>query len=126
MALTIISKAQAIEHLRIDLSSTADDAWLDFAIPGVSAAVVAWLGSEDAASMQVQDSAGEWIVVTDTAGDPIPHPVAVMATLVELAQQYRFRDGSEAAAVPPHWGHGFTLGMGATALLTPLRGSRIA
>lgn len=116
----LVTLDEARAHLRID--HDADDAWLTTWIAAVSQAVLAWLKDD----WRAYESSGN----TDSAGDPIPledsnglvvRPIVRAAVLVELAQQYRFRDGSGAAAVPTHWGHGFTLGAGATSLLTPLR-----
>lgn len=129
-ALVDIHDARA--HLRVD--SYADDLWIELMIQAVSGAVLAWLKEPWRAYEPALDSNGD--ALTDSNGDEIPAlnevgemtPKAMVkaAVLVELGQQYRFRDGSGAAAVPQHWGHGYTLGIGATSLLSPLRKSTVA
>lgn len=124
-ALVDIHEARA--HLRVD--SYADDLWLELMIQAVSAAVLAWLKDSwrayepalDSAGQPMVDSNGDQIPAIDGTGAMTPKAVVKAAVLVELAQQYRFRDGSGAAAAPQHWGHGYVLGMGATSLLNALR-----
>lgn len=74
------------------------------------------------------DSAGQ--IVIDSSGDPIPTEVVrwsvKAAVLVELASQYRYREGEGDNAVPSHAGHGYALCRAATDLLTPLRKSTVA
>ena len=127
----LVTIEQARLHLRTD--SDADDAWLATMIPAVSGAVLSWLKQDWRAYVAATDAAGD--VILDSNGDPIPFedsgglvvkPVVTAAVLVELGQQYRFRDGSDAAAVPSHWGHGYVLGAGATSLLSALRKSTVA
>ena len=64
--------------------------------------------------------------ILEDSNGPVVKPVVKAAVLVELAQQYRFRDGSGAAAVPAHWGHGHVVGAGATSLLAALRKATVA
>lgn len=127
----LVTIEQARTHLRTD--SDADDAWLELMITVVSAAVFSWLKDEWRAYVPATDAEGN--VIVDSNGDPIPFedsngytvkPLVAGAVLVELAQQYRFRDGSDAAAVPSHWGHGYILGAGATSLLSGSRKSTLA
>ena len=127
--LVTIEQAQA--HLRTD--TAADDYWLEMMIPAISGAVFSWLKADWRAYVPATDAAGD--VILDSNGDPIPFedsngltvkPVVMAAVLVELGQQFRFRDGSDAAAVPSHWGHGYVLGAGATSLLSGLRKSTVA
>lgn len=121
----MVTLAEAKAHIRVD--SDADDFWFAMMIPAISQSVLKWLKDEWRAyelSGDV-DSHGTPIPLEDSHG-PIVKPMVKAAVLVELAQQYRFRDGSDAAAVPAHWGHGYTLGAGATSLLTPLRKSTVA
>ena len=117
---------EARSHIRTD--SDADDAWFAVWIPAISQAVMSWLKDDWRAYEPSLDSEGN--VIEDSNGDPIPaedsngpivKPMVRAAVLIELAQQYRFRDGSGAAAVPSHWGHGYVLGAGATSLLTSVR-----
>lgn len=128
----LVTAAQAREQIRIDTG--ADDAWLTIWIPAISEAVLTWLKEEwrlyvsalDSNGRPILDSAGDPYPALDSNGDPIVRPIVQAAVLVELAQQYRFRDGSEAQAVPSHWGHGYVLGAGATSLLSALRKSTVA
>lgn len=120
------------DHLRID--NDADNSWLMMAITSVSHAIVSWLKEpwrvyeleRDHNGLIMRDSNGDPIIVLDDNGDPVVSPVVRMAALVEIAQQYRFRDGSGAAAVPAHAGHGYVLGIGSTSLLSGLRKSTAA
>lgn len=127
----LVTLEQARTHLRTD--TDADDAWLEMMIPAISGAVFSWLKEDWRAYVPATDANGE--VIVDSNGDPIPFedsngftvkPLVMAAVLVELGQQYRFRDGSDAAAVPSHWGHGYVLGAGATSLLSGTRKSTVA
>lgn len=127
----LVTLEQARLHLRTD--TDADDAWLAMMIPAISGAVLSWLKEDWRAYVLLTDAGGA--IILDSNGDPIPledsngftvKPVVSAAVLVELGQQYRFRDGSEAASVPSHWGHGYVLGAGATSLLSALRKSTVA
>jgi len=122
----LVTIEQARAHLRTD--SDADDEWLATWITAISGAVFTWLKDDWRAYVPATDAAGD--VIVDSNGDDIPFedsngytvkPVVIAATLVELAQQYRFRDGSDAGSVPSHWGHGYVLGAGATSLLSGTR-----
>lgn len=127
----LVTLQEAKDHLLVD--TAAGDNWLLMAIEGVSGAVLSWLKKdwrayvllEDSNGKVIMDSAGDPIVVEDSSG-PIVKPVVKMATLVEIAVQYRFRDGDGTPAVPSHWGHGYVLSAGPTALLTALRKSTLA
>ena len=103
----IITPADAREHLRLD---TDYDAWLDLAIPTVESAIVHWCGAES----RLYDSEGAL------------HPSVRMAALVELAYQYRFREGAENLKMIDWYRTGYTLSTGATALLQPHRCPRIS
>lgn len=120
----LVTIEEARNHLRID--GSYDDSWLETWIPGVSQAVLMWLKDESRAYQPEIDSNGDEVV--DSNGDPVltVRPLVRSAVLVELASQYRFREGEGVAQVPSHWGHGYTLSVGATALLTPLRKSTVA
>jgi len=121
MNLVTIDEARA--HLRID--GDIDDAWLSSAIPAISQAVLLWLKDEARAYQPEIDSNGD--VAVDSNDEPVlmVRPIVRMATLVELATLYRYREGEGNTGVPQHWGHGYTLSVGATALLTPLRKSTV-
>lgn len=121
----LVTIDEARGHLRTD--NDADDAWLAVWIPAISQAVLTWLKDEWRAYELLKidgvvqvDSSDEPIILEDSSG-PIVKPVVMAACLVELAQQYRFRDGSGASEVSPHAGHGYVLGRGATSLLNGLR-----
>ena len=119
-------------HLRVD--SDADDLWIDLFAEAISDAVLSWLKEDWRAYVPALDSNGD--IITDSNGDHIPaldangemtvKPQVKAAVLVELGQQYRFRDGSGAATVQSHWGHGYVLGQGATALLVSVRKATLA
>jgi hypothetical protein len=122
MEFVTIEEARA--HLQID--TAAYDQWLNMWIPAISQAVSSWLKDYWRAyePSGILDSNGDPIPAEDSSG-PIVKPMVKSAVLVELAQQRRFTDGSGAAAVPSHWGHGYVLGAGATSLLVALRKSTI-
>ena len=115
----LVSLTEAKNQIRID--GTADDAWLTAAIAGVTSAIVSWLKSEARCYQTEIDDFGERVVSTDAAGNPVVDPVVKLAALNELAAQYRDREGSIATRAPDSWGHGYVLGVGATALLNGLR-----
>lgn len=135
--LELVTIDDARQQLRLDEGDSgggADDAWLALAIPGVSEAVRTWLKDDWRLYLPERDSAGA--VITDTDGDPIPaedsngnpitHPTVRLAVLLELASQFRFREGEGDNVVPPDAGHGYTLSKGATALLAGLRKPTVA
>ena len=118
----------------IDSNGGADDAWLVLAIPGVSEAVRSWLKDDWRLYLPERDTAGA--IITDTDGDPIPaedsngnlitHPTVRLAVLLELASQFRYREGEGENVVPADAGHGYTLSKGATAILAGLRKPTVA
>src|SRR5690554_1847270 len=129
----LITREQAYEHLRLDYDSggSADDAWLDVFIPAVSEAVRRWLKEDwrlyewetDSDGNIVRDSDGNPVPLLDSDGEPVVKPVVRAACLLELASQYRFREGEgKDNAVPAHegYGHGLT-SKAAVALLTTIR-----
>ena len=131
----LVTLDEARDQLMVD--STAVNPWLTLWIEIVSDAVLAWLKDEwraydlvtdsngepvtDSNGEPVTDSNGDPIVFLDSNGEPIVKPRVKGAVLVELASQFRFRDGDGVKNVPDAWGHGHVLSMGATALLVPLR-----
>lgn len=119
--MNLVTLQEAEAHLRLD--NDAETSWLSVFIPVVSGAVAAWL--KDSSRLYVpsglEDSQGNPIPAEDSEGTKFVDPVVKGAVLIELAQQFRFRDGSGAAAVPSHWGHGYVLGAGATSMLSGLR-----
>lgn len=127
-----VTPADAREQLRID--SDADDRWLVIWIPAVSASVAAWLKQEwrlyvlqrDAAGELIRDAAGVPVPVLDAGDEPVLHPAVIAATLLELASQYRYREGEGDNTVPADAGHGYVLSRAATAQLAPLRRTTVA
>ncbi len=128
----LVTIEEARAHLRIDdvdSDGSPDDLWLSIFMPAISEAVANWLKDEWRLYVAEVDSGG---VVVDSSGDPVPalplaaRPVVKAATLIELERQYRFRGGESEADVQSHEGHGYTLGKGATALLSSLRKSTVA
>lgn len=127
-----VTAADAREHLRIDTG--ADDRWLAIWIPAVSASVAAWLKQEWRLYVLLRDSNGD--LVRDSAGIPLPaedsngalilHPSVIAATLLELASQYRYREGEGDNVVPADAGYGYVLSRAATAQLAPLRRTTVA
>lgn len=120
---------EAKHHIRID--GDDDDAWLGVMIAAVSEAILLWLKEEWRSFVLLTDSNGDVVVdsdgvpeiETDLSGNPTVRPVVKAAALIELAQQYRYRDGKDAGAVE---GNGYILGAGATSLLNGLRRSTLA
>ena len=131
---TIDDARQQLRLDEIDSNGGADDAWLALAIPGVSESVRSWLKDDWRLYLPERDTAGE--VITDTDGDPIPaedsngnpitHPTVRLAVLLELASQFRYREGEGENVVPADAGHGYTLSKGATAILAGLRKPTVA
>ncbi|WQI19761.1 hypothetical protein U2S91_16660 [Stenotrophomonas maltophilia] len=127
-----VTPADAREQMRID--SDADDRWLAIWIPAVSESVAAWLKQEwrlyvlqrDSDGELVRDSAGRPVPAEDSNGEPILQPAVIAATLLELASQYRFREGEGDNVVPADAGHGYVLSKAATAQLAPLRRATVA
>lgn len=129
--MALVTLQEAKDHLLVDTS--AGDSWLNMAIEGVSDAVLRWLKKDWRAYQLLEDSNGDVVtysdgepIVLEDSNGPLVKPVVKMAALVELAVQYRFRDGDGAPAVPSNWGHGHVLSAGATSLLAALRKSTIA
>lgn len=127
----LVSKAEARAQLRLDEVDSAggpDDTWLTIWIPAVSEAVASWLKDSWRLYSPLVDSSGD--VIEDSSGDPVPsedvRPQVKGAVLIELASQYRYREGEGENVVPSHEGHGYTLSKAATAILSPLRKSTIA
>ena len=127
-----VTQADAREQMRID--SDADDRWLAIWIPAVSASIAAWLKQDwrlyllqrDAVGEVVVDASGTPVPVEGDDGEPVVHPAVVAATLLELASQYRYREGEGDNVVPADAGHGYVLSKAATAQLVPLRRSTVA
>lgn len=128
--LELVSVEEAVEQIRGDI--TVDSSWLGVFIPAVSEAVRSWLKDDwrlyqpelDSNGDVVEDSSGEPIPLEDSNG-PVVSPLVRAAVLVEIASQYRFREGEGENAVESHQGHGYVLSKTATALLSGLRKSTV-
>lgn len=129
--LSLVTIAEAREHLRLDYGDTGgpDDPWLEIMIPAISQAVALWLKEEWRLYVPERDTDGAIVVGED--GNPVPaedangkivQPVVRAAVLIELDSQYQFRSGEgRDNAVPSDAGYGYVLNKASTALLTPLR-----
>lgn len=123
----LVTRDEVKSHLMMD--NDAADGWIDMMILAISDAVLSWLKDQwrayevlrDAEGELVLDSNSDPILLTDSNGDLMVRQVVKAATLVEIASQFRFRDGDGAAAVPSHAGHGYVLSAGPTSLLSGLR-----
>lgn len=126
MALELVTVDEALAQIRGD--EEADSDWLTLWIPIVSGAIQTWLKDEWRLYVPAEDSDGE--VMRDSDGDPVPaevdgepvvQPAVRGAVLVELASQFRFREGEGDNRVDQQEGHGYVLSKTATALLAGLR-----
>ena len=132
--LELVSFEDAKHQLRIDNDDDSHDEWLALFIPAVSEAVASWLKDRWRLYLPSRDSDGEVVLdsddipvpAEDSNGDPIVHPIVRAAVLIELASQFRFREGEGDNRVEAHEGHGYTLSKTATALLSGLRKSTVA
>lgn len=133
MALELVTMDQARAQLRMDADVGAEDLWLQDAIQDVSDAVAAWLKdswrlyviarTEDGSP--VLDSNDDPVAEVDDNDLPLVRPAVRRAVLLEVASQYRFREGEGDNVVPADAGHGYVLSKGATAMLQPLRRSTV-
>ena len=132
----LVTIQEAREHLRLDADSAggADDAWLMIFIPAISQAVALWLKDSWRLYVQEVDSGGP---VVDSAGDPVPaeplvvKPVVKAAVLLEIASNYRFREGEGVDNFTPTGDlysgrYGYILNKTSTALLHGLRRPTVA
>lgn len=131
----LVSLAEARAQLRLDEPDSdggPDDLWLAVFIPAISEAVLAWLKDDWRAYVPELDSNGD--ILLDTDGDPIPAVdtdgnftpkwSVKAAVLIELASQFRFREGEgEGTATGDLYSgrYGYTLNKTSTALLQALR-----
>lgn len=135
--LELVTVEDASHQLRLDEPGSdggPDDPWLEIAIPAISEAVRLWLKQDWRMYLPARDSGGA--VIVDSDGNPVPaedsngpivHPTVRLAVLVELASQFRFREGEGTDnVVTPDAGYGYVLNKASTALLTPLRRPTVA
>lgn len=133
----LMTREDAYHHLRLDTEgegttlSSPDDSWLDIFIPAVSEAVSSWLKDEWRLYMPELDSSGD--VIVDSSGDPVPklplevRPKVKAAALIELAAQYRYREGEgKDNQVTADAGYGYILNKTSTSLLAGIRKSTVA
>lgn len=99
----LVTKEEARTQLMLD--DSADDAWLEIAIDAVTHAIEMW------ASNVFDDN-------------DHPNKIAKQAALVELAYQYRYREGNT-EDVQDWILHGYPLSPGAVMLLQPLHKPRV-
>lgn len=140
--LDLVTVEEACIHLRTDYEVDSfgvvegpDVPWLNMMIPAISEAVALWLKDSwrlyvpelDSDGQPVVDSDGDWVPVLDSDGNPVVRHVVKAAVLVELASQYRFREGEgKDNTVPPDAGWGYVLNKASTALLAGIRRSTVA
>lgn len=132
--LELVSFADAKHQLRIDSDDDSHDEWLALFVPAVSEAVASWLKdrwrlylpARDTNGDILYDSNGDPVPRTDNQGRPVVNPTVKSAVLIELASQFRFREGEGDNRVEAHEGYGFTLSKTATALLSGLRKPTVA
>jgi len=108
MALVTIQEAK--DQLHID--TNAHDSWLETIIPAVEDAVVRWVGDESR--------------VYEDSSLTVPVPSAKLATLVEVAYQFRYREGPEEGNGTEWYKTGYVLNKASTGVLQPLRKPRLA
>lgn len=133
----LMTHDDAYHHLRLDTEgdgtniTSPDDPWLDIFIPAISEAIADWLKDEWRLYMPSLDSNGD--VIVDSNGDPIPdlplvvRPKVKAAALIELAAQYRYREGEgKDNQVTADAGYGYILNKTSTALLAGIRKSTVA
>lgn len=131
MPLELVTLEEALVQIRGD--EETDEPWLTTFIPAISEAVRLWLKEDWRLYMHERDTNGQ--IVVDSGGMPVPleengqfvvHPTVRAAVLIEIASQYRFREGEGDNAVESHQGHGYMLSKTATALLSGLRRTTVA
>jgi hypothetical protein len=125
--LELVTAEDARAQIYLDAPDSSGDPnglWLTIAIQAVSGAVQGWLKDDWRMYLESRDSTGA--IVVDSNGDPVPaedsngpitHPTVRLAVLVELASQFRFREGEGDNGM----GEGYMLSRVATQLLTARR-----
>jgi len=106
----LVTTQEAKQQLHID--TNAHDAWLDMMIPAVEDAVIRWVGDESR--------------VYEDSSLTVPVPSAKLAVLVEVAYQFRYREGPEEGQGTEWFKTGYVLNKGSTGVLQPLRKPRVA
>lgn len=132
--LELVSFEDARRHLSIDSDDDSHNEWLALFVPAVSEAVASWLKDRwrlylperDSSGAVVLDSDGIPVPREDSKGRPVVHPTVKVAALIELASQFRFREGEGDNRVESVEGYGYTLSRAATAILGGLRKPTVA
>lgn len=135
--LELVTLEEARNQVMVDADSDGSphDPWLRLYIAAISQAVALWLKDSwrlyepelDSSGAVVTDSDGIPYPELDSDGLPVVRPVVRAAVLVEIASQFRFREGEgKDNAVTPDAGHGYVLNKASTALLAPLRKPTLA
>lgn len=129
----LVTMEEARAHLRIDdvdSDGGPDDPWLAMFIPAISEAVMLWLKDPwrayvpelDSDGNPIMNSDGEPYPEVDSDGNDVVRWSVKAAVLVELASQYRYREGEgKDNVMTPDAGYGYVLNKVSTNLLTPLR-----
>ena len=134
LRLVTIEQAYGQLYIEADSDGSSHDAWLNDTIEDVSDAVALWLKEEWRLYVPLLDSDGAVVLdsddhptpETDSDGNPIVRPAVRRAVLLELASQFRFREGEgKDNVVPESAGHGYVLNKASTAMLAPLRRSTV-
>lgn len=138
--LELVTTEDARAQLRldeVDSDGGADDSWLGIFIPAISYAVALWLKDSwrlylpelDSDGEPVLDSDGNPTPLVDSNGNFVVHPTVRAAVLIELAYQFRFREGDgEGIATGDLYSgrYGYILNKTATAILGALRKPTVA
>lgn len=128
--MNLVTYDEAIAHLRAD--HYADAEWMSIWIPAVSEMIRAYMKDEWRLYVPARDDDG--CIIRDDDGNPVPEmrngkPIvlhqAKVAALLELANQYRFREGEGGNRGLPDE-YGFALCRAAVSVLAPLRCPTIA
>lgn len=127
--MNLVDPQEAMDHLRL---GDCDMLWLAIWIPIVSESVRSYLKQDARLYLPQRDENG--LIVRDEDGSPIPqetsgspvvHPQVKAAVLLELASQYRFREGEGDNRGRPDE-YGYALCRGAAAMLATLRAPTVA
>ena len=118
---------------RSGLPTRLRSSWASLAWPRACRVSARWLKDSwrlyepeiDSAGEVVLDSNGDPVAALDSSLEPVVRAEVQGAVLVELASQYRYREGEGDNVVPDAAGHGYVLNKASTSLLQPLRRSTV-